>query len=183
MSKAERESVVSYYKEMIADGLESGEDEQTVINSLGNPYDVANSVLRESGISSNEDEKDFCQNQPPIKKGLPIWAMLIIGFFGVTVGIPVVVGLVAVWFALLVSLWACFVSLAVSAVGCTIGVLGTAIMGIFGAFSNGWALVGSCMIGAGVCALLSVGFWHLAIGFCKITARVYEKIIKRGARE
>lgn len=184
LPKAEREGIISYYNEMIADGLECGKDEQEIVNSLGNPFDVASKILQENGIyqKAGEGNQEFYQTPPPRKNGLPVWAMLLIGFFGVVVGIPVVVSLFAAWLAVVISFWVCFIAFVVSAVGCALGAIVAIFMGIVGAIQNGWAIVGACILGTGVCSLLSVGFWYLSIGFGKLTVWVKKLITERGKK-
>lgn len=173
LPKADREGVISYYKEFIADGIENGENEEDFVATLGNPHDVAKRILEENGIKDSAKSVDlgeFYQNPPPIaKNGLPLWVKLLIGFFGVIVGIPVVISLMAGWLAVLVSVWACFVAFVASAFGCALGAIVSIALGVFGTVQNGWALFGGMLLGTGVCALLAVGFWQLAMLAGKFT--------------
>lgn len=64
--KVERDGIIEYYKEMIADVLESGVDEEEFIFTLGNPTDVAQKILADNGekIFARNDN-DFAYENPP----------------------------------------------------------------------------------------------------------------------
>jgi uncharacterized membrane protein len=184
LPKDERDGIMSYYSEMIADGIESGTSEEEFINSLGNPNDVANKILAENGINYTNDEQNSGADdedvQPTTKftnvKALPTWAVLLIGFFGIVVGIPIIATVAGAVISLLVTFWACFGAFTFSTGACAIGVFVSIIMGITGTVQSGWALVGACILAVGVTALLTVGFWYISIYTTKLIAFIFKKL-------
>ena len=182
MPKSERKRVVDFYREMIEDKIEEGKSEEEVIQALGNPYDSAKKILDENQIKYKEkdlkDEDGFKLERTQGKKEMPVWLVLIYGFFGVTVGIPLVV----TWFALLVCFWAVFGAMVVSSFACVLAIFASIIMALVGYVKGGGALIGGAIVGAGVTMILAVGFWYLAIYMTKATIWAYKKIANRGEK-
>ncbi len=109
LPQEERQSAIAYYNEFFDDaGIEN---EQAVIASLGNPEQLAESILKESGVISTAGESNKYNNAtftPPPTKGqainnnntsrnfwiavllivsFPVWIGFVGGVFGVLVGI------------------------------------------------------------------------------------------------
>ena len=187
LPKIERKKAVDYYREMIEDKIEGGIIEEEVVASLGNPYDVAKKILDENGIKYKD--KDLFGEEPievveikeekEEKKGMPIWATLLLGFFGVIIGIPLLAG----WLGVLVALIAVYVSLIAGAVACGVLVFASIIMGLCSIVESGWALFGASLAGLGVTLLLSVVFWALSKGMVKATAWLGKKLVNRGEKK
>ena len=195
LAKSERESVISYYSEIVADGLESGASEEEIINNLGNPHDVAKKILDENGVkytpSENASEKENSSKSSPSQndfsqsnfsqsaiseKRMPTWLLLILGFFGVLVLFPIFIAGITTLLCLFVTFWECFGAFTFSTGACAIGVFVSLIMGITGTVQSGWALVGACILAVGVMALLTVGFWYISIYTTKLIAFIFKKL-------
>ncbi len=54
LPKEERKRVLEYYNELFMDKIESGGTETSVIAEFGNPYDVANRIMAESGVDNTK---------------------------------------------------------------------------------------------------------------------------------
>ena len=165
LPKDERQKVVDFYTEIISDKIEDGCGGESVVFSLGNPSDIADKICRENGIDCGGQR----EKENPKRNGKPLWFSITVGFFAVAVGIPVAIALLASWIAVLISIWACFGAFLVGAGACAVGVFASAIMALLGAVQNGWALFGGAIASVGITALLSVGFWYLAIGASKFS--------------
>lgn len=190
LPRAERKKVVEFYREMIEDKLEGGESYEKVIETLGNPYDSAKKILDENGINYNDSDviaSEHTDGETPKakKKKIPTWLAFILGFIGVPVCIAVFsvgIGLAVSWFAVLVTFWAVFGSMVISAGACFIASFVSIFLGISGYVGSGWALFGGCVAGTGVLMLLAVVFWYLANGMSKATAWACKKIAQRGGK-
>jgi hypothetical protein len=69
LNEEERGRVIDYYREMICDGIENGEDEQKMIESFGKPYDIAAQILAESRSTvqaaiPSEEENTYTAKNP-----------------------------------------------------------------------------------------------------------------------
>ena len=182
LSKQERAKVIEFYREMIDDKIESGESEISVIEKQGDPTGVAKKILTDNGIEDDCINENICKKIVSTAKKMPLWATLTIGFFAVVVGLPIVIGLGAGLFSLVVTFWAVFGAMVGVSVGCAIATLPAIVMGIGGFVGNGFALVGACILGCGVCMLLAVGFWYLSICTTQITVYICKKLSKGGKK-
>ena len=179
MPRREASKAVAFYREMIEDKIDAGACEDEVIVKLGNPSDVAKKILEENGIrvKSRDTEKASKEELDKLYQSrFPLWVTLTLGFFGVIVGLPIVI----VWFALLVSFFACFISLMIGAFACCLASLVAVVLGLVGTVGNGWAYFGACIAGAGVCMMLTVMFGVLAKLMIKATAFAVKRIATEG---
>ena len=186
--KKEREGVISYYNEIIDDGIEHGQSEEQIVQRLGNPYDVAQKILDENdqnNSSQNQDEiNDETQNTQNSKttKKYPLWLVFVVGFFVVVVGIPLFGGFGVVLISLFITFWALFGTFAITAIACFIAIFVAIFMAIAGTIQGGGALIGACIMGVGVCILLAVGFWFVSIYTSRLLVSIY-KLLKKGGKK
>ena len=179
MSKSERNRVLEFYREMIEDKLEGGASEGVVIESLGNPHDVANKILEENGVKAEEEkvnEEEKVVKQEAKKKGIPVWLACVSGIVVVPAGISLIAG----WFSAYVSFIATFGALVVSAVACVIAIFVSLIMAFSGYVTGGVALVGFTIAATGVVMLLAVAFWYVCKYMTKATGWILRKMARRG---
>ena len=180
LPKNERTSVVSYYSEMIADGLESGVSEEEFIKTLGNPHDVTKKILAENGVkytqSENSNEQQSASQTEPSKKRTPLWVLIILGFFVLSVVFPIFIAGLTTLLCLFVTFWACFGAFVISAFACVIGIFIAIVMAIVGTVQSGWALVGASILATGVITLLAVGFWFISIYTTKLVEFIFKKL-------
>ena len=124
----EREEALAYYNDYFDDA--GAENEQNVIQSLGSPEKVAESIRRDMG----EDASYFAEKAPeyevvsyrenpmPIpakKKGLPTWAivlMVFLGIFAAPVLFGVLLGVFGSLLGVLVSAFAVFLAFGITAI-------------------------------------------------------------------
>ncbi len=182
MPKNERSKVVEFYTEMIEDKIEGGESEGAVVDSLGNPHDVAEKILAENGIKIEESEKEQpveIKQAEPKKRKIPLWLACVSGI----VVVPVGIALIASWFSVYVSFIATFFALAVSVVACVVAIFASLIMAFTGFVPSGVALVGAAIAGTGVVMLLTVGFWFVCKYMNKATKWIFSKKARRGEQK
>ena len=178
MSKSERSKVLEFYREMIEDKIEGGASEGSVLESLGNPHDVAQNILEENGVKAEETKEDVevVEKSQPKKKGIPVWLACVLGI----VVVPLGISLIAAWFSVYVSFVATFFALVVSAFACVIAIFVSLIMAFTGYVSGGVALVGATIAGTGIVILFAVGFWYVCKYMTKATKWILSKKAKRG---
>ena len=177
MPKSERKKVLEFYREMIEDKLEGEASESSVLESLGNPHDVANKILEENGASVEElceDNKSVAKE--PKKKGIPVWLACVLGIVIVPVGLALVAG----WFSVYASFVATFFALVVSAFACLIAIFASLIMAFSGYVPGGVALVGGAIACTGVVILLVVAFGFICKYMTKATKWIFTKKARKG---
>lgn len=106
LNKTDRDEIIAFYKESIADRTESGISEEAAVSELESPEAVAERCLKECAVGVNGDN---AANKHGNSVGLKI-ALFIVGF-------PLWVTLVAIVFSLIVALIAVAVGLTVGGVG------------------------------------------------------------------
>ena len=180
MPKQERLKALEFYLEMIDDKIESGESEDFVIKSLGSPQEVAKKILDENGIEHNPKNQNVGEKIVESVHKMPLWAVITIGFFAVTVGLPIAIGLGATLFSLVVTFWAVFGAMVGTAAGCIVLVFASCFFNLFGLVGNGFALLGASILGLGVAMLLAVAFWYLAVYTTKFVVYICKKLFKGG---
>lgn len=128
MSEKEREEALAYYNDYFDDA--GVENEQNVIQSLGSPQKVAESIRRDMG----EDADYFAEKapeyevvsyhettlpEPEKQKGLPAWAivlMVVLGIFAAPILLGVFLGIFGALFGVLVSAVAIFLAFGITAI-------------------------------------------------------------------
>ena len=182
LPKADRQKAIEFYREMIEDKIEGGMTEEEVVKSLGNPFDVADKILKDNGIKCktvDAKEKEYVLvEKVKAKKGMPIWLAFILGI----VVVPVAFSLFAGWFSVLITFWATFVAMIASSVGCIIAIFASLIMGFAGYTGSPVAIFGFCVASTGVVMILAVVFWYLAKGMTKATGWLLNKMARRGEK-
>ena len=177
LKRAERKKIVEFYAEVIADKRESGQTDEEIISSLGNPYDVAVKVMEESGITvikKGETVKKKVVILDEAKK-LPLWAIITLVFFGVIIGLP----LLAVVFSLAITCFALAFSGVAIAVSCAIGSVVSLFIAIFNPAMNGFAIFGGTLAATGVGILMAILFGYLS----KLIIKMCKSLLKIGKKE
>lgn len=177
LKRAERKKIVEFYAEVIADKRESGQTDEEIISSLGNPYDVAVKVMEESGmtvIKKGETVKKKVVILDEAKK-LPLWAIITLVFFGVIICLP----LLAVVFSLAITCFALSFSGVAIAVSCAIGSIVSLFIAIFNPAMNGFAILGGMLVATGVGILMAILFGYLS----KLIIKMCKSLLKIGKKE
>lgn len=182
ISQAEREEALQYYNEYFNDAGE--ENEQSVIEALGNPAKVAENIKRDlygSGYGDNPYQRAPVGNTAvmqyqtgtqsvPKKEGMPTWVIVLLvilcvfaspAILGLAAGIlGTLGGVLAVWFSLILAFG--LVTLALYAVMVVLMIVGIMCM-------VPSPLTGAGLIGGGlVCGAIGVLFMMLTVAMAGI---------------
>lgn len=192
ISQAEREEALQYYNEYFNDAGE--ENEQSVIEALGNPAKVAENIKRDlygSGYGDNPYQRVPLGNtavaqyqkeaqKTSDKKGMPTWAIVLLvilcvfaspAILGLAAGVlGVIGGVLATWFSLILAFG--LVTLALYVV-----MIFLAIVGIMCLFVS--PLAGVALIGGGlICGALGILFMMLTVAMAGVaTPAIIEGIV------
>lgn len=150
----ESRRVAEYYGEMIADRLEAGRSEAEVLEQMGDPYDVARSVIASyraenpdyvmpsydagSGYAKAQQSSTAPKTQPASDRGT-LWTVLCVLFC-----IPVVL-----WYIVLAGIAVAFVVTLIALYGCGIWLIVLAFIewnGFLLLFGGGLALLGLSIV-------------------------------------
>ena len=170
LPEADRQASLDFYSEMLDDLVEGGMTETEAVASLGSPEAIAEEILLEMPLPKLVKAK--------MKKrrlsGLEI-TLLAVGF---PIWLPIGIALLAVVFAIYISLWAVVISLyatdlAMAACAPT-GILAAVVLFASGQPSAALLFLGAALVLAGLAILLLFGCNATAKGMwklCRLTLR------------
>lgn len=166
LPEADRQASLDFYSEMLDDLVEGGMTETEAVASLGSPETIAEEILLEMPLPKLVKAK--------MKKrrlsGLEI-TLLAVGF---PIWLPIGIALLAVVFAIYISLWAVVVSLYAANVAMA-ACAPTGILAAVVLFASGKPTAALLLLGAGLAlAGLSI-LWFL---LCNLTAKGMWKLGK-----
>lgn len=191
ISPAEREEALQYYNEYFNDA--GAENEQAVIEALGNPAKVAENIKRdingEAGCQKPQNRAVIQYQQPasgvqpeqPKKESIPTWALVLIIIGGILISpaalgiagglLGTLAGVIAGWFALIIGF-------GVAAVVLFVVLLVLLVTGIMCMWAD--PLVGVALLGGGlVCGALGILFLMLTVAMAGIvTPAVFKGICR-----
>lgn len=167
LSKDDRNKFISYYEEIIEDYMENGLEFQEVVEKIGSPESIANSIL-------SEQDKKMTRTQNPAGKiviigllilGFPLWGSLVL-----TVALLILSAYIVIWcvpFTTGVSAISFFVAAIVSIAGAPFLMADTLSIGI--------VQLGVGISSVGIALLLGDLTVRLSINFIGITKRMTVK--------
>ena len=174
LPKEDAEERLSFYSEMIDDGMEDGLSEEEAVAKVGSVDEVASRILAELPLP-------FAQKKSRPKRRMKTWEIVLLAV-GSVVWFPLAIAALAVLFSLyavlwsvIVSLWAGFVSLIGGAVG---GLLGGGAIAIMGHPLSGGALVGAGLVCSGIAVLWFFGCKAATKGAAILTKGIFTGIKK-----
>ena len=151
LPREERYQTLNYYDELIDDRLEDGQEEEAVIQSLGDPKAVAQELL------AGEDEL-LVPN-----RGLRVWliVLLVLGFplWG-SLLVTAAVVLLCVFICLCIPVFTLGVLALSLLAGAVLGAVGTPFLIADTGLAAGLFQLGLAVGMLGLAALCSVGFWY-----------------------
>ena len=166
LPKKELKETVDYYYEIIDDKVNEGMSEEDAINSLGSIDKIANSILPEETLRENKKQTN--------------WKIVLLSSTAI-IWIPVLISLLAVAFAIYVSLWAIVISLGASSLATLVGSL-VSIYGFIDLF-NGSIGSGLTYISMGIGSIgLSFVLYYVTILSGKLLVLLTKKIFARGEK-
>ncbi|MDE6924658.1 MAG: DUF1700 domain-containing protein [Acetatifactor sp.] len=193
ISPAEREEALQYYTEYFNDA--GAENEQAVIEALGNPAKVAENIKRDingagdagyqrpqnRAVIQYQQTATSAQQEPPKKESMPTWALVLIiigaillspAALGIAGGLlGTLAGVIIGWFALIFGF-------GITAVVLFVVLLVLLVTGIMCMWAD--PLVGVALLGGGlVCGALSLLFLMLTVAMAGIvTPAVFKGICR-----
>ncbi len=145
LSPEDRARSFEYYSEIIDDRIESGVDEHEAVRMLGDVKTIADGIINEVPISK------LIKSRVKIKRSAgPTKIVLMI--FGGLIVVPVIIALIASFFAVYVSLWTVPISLFAAALACAVAGVCGVLAGVLYTFTVG-VLEGLWLLGASLVAL------------------------------
>lgn len=171
MPEADKERSADYYAEMIDDRMEEGFSEEEAVAAIGDLDEIVKQILNESPRPPATVKKE--PKQP--KRGLEAW-MIVLLVLGSPVWIPLVASAAGTVISVYVSLWtvvislyAVFIALAVSSVGCVVG-----SFFMIGSIPNVIVAWGAALLCAGLAILFLLLSNLAAKGLVKLTKLAWE---------
>ncbi|HIZ76073.1 MAG TPA: DUF1700 domain-containing protein [Firmicutes bacterium] len=167
----ERENALAYYEEYLTEA--GPEREKDVIAELGSVKDIALQLSADYAVKEMEEGMTVSP-----KKGLRAMWVVILAILASPIALPIGIAIIAVIFALVVSVAAIVLSFWASAIGLTFGGLGGMILGFFAQADSVYSYVayyGACVGAVGIGILLGLfSFW-----LTKVTSRGMAHLFRR----
>ena len=170
MPEADKERSADYYAEMIDDRMEEGLSEEEAVAAIGDLDEIVKQILNESPRPPATVKKEHKQ-----QRGLETW-MIVLLVLGSPVWVPLVASAAGTVISVYVSLWtvvislyAVFIALAVSSVGCVVG-----SFFMIGSIPNVIVAWGAALLCAGLAILLFLLGNLAAKGLVKLTKLAWE---------
>lgn len=174
LPEEDRENALRYYIEYFEDA--GPEQEQEILNELGDPEQVAAQILSEYAIHSMESQPKS------MKKGLSAVWLIIASVFAAPVALPLAIAAVAValvlvvcLFAVLISLFAVVVSILATGLACILAALYVA----FYHFPTALTIGGLGLLTSGLGLLLLPPVYALARKSIHGLAYLFQRIFRR----
>ena len=181
LPEADRQNSLDYYAEMIDDRMEDGLSEEEAVAAIGNLEEIVQQILGETPrppvvvepAKKAEPAKGSTKTWLIILLvlGSPVWIPLLASAIGTVIGIYV-----SLW-SVVIALYAGFLALAVSSVGCIVG-----SFFMFGGITGGIVAWGAALVCAGLAILLLLLANLAAKGMVKLTKLVWNSIFRRKER-
>lgn len=170
LSQDEVEERLTFYAEMIDDGMEEGLSEEEAVAAVGSVDEIVSQAVWDAPRGkllvhpAKAKRRLRAWEIVLLAPGSPVWLSLLIAAFAVVLALYV-----SLW-SVVVSLWAVFASL----IGCAFaGVVGGIVVACFGNVLSGLALVGAGLACAGLSIFLFFGCKAVTVG----TAVLAKKLV------
>lgn len=151
LPKAEMEERLSFYKELIEDSIEAGQQEQEAIAALGSVEEIAAQILSDTPLIK------LIKERVKPKRQLRVWEWLLLGL-GSPLWLSVCIALLVIGIALYAVLFSMLLALAAIGLAFGLCVLAALISAVFrwiqGDFIGGFVMLGIALMGAGLTVLL-----------------------------
>ena len=181
LPEADIQCSLDYYSEMIDDRMEDGLTEEEAVAAIGNLEEIVQQILGETPRPPVVVEP--AKKEKPAKDNTKIWLIILL-ILGSPVLISLAASAAATVLSVYVSLWtvvivlyAGFLALAVSSVGCIVG-----SFFMVGGIAGGIVAWGAALVCAGLAILLLLLANLAAKGLVKLTKLVWNSIFRRKER-
>lgn len=183
LPRDEAEERLTFYAEMIDDGMEEGLSEEEAVAAVGSVDEIVGQAV------SDAPRGKLLANsvKEPAKRRLRAWEIVLLAL-GSPVWLSLLIAAFAVILSLYVSLWAVVISLwvvFVSLIGCAfVGVVGGIVVTCFGNILSGLALIGAGIACAGLSIFLFFGCKAATVGTAVLAKKLViwtkRAFVKRG---
>ena len=168
LPQADVEERLNFYHEMIADAMEEGLSEEEAVASVGSVGQIVNQNVAEIPLSKLAKEKMRSKRLKPweivlLVLGSPVWFSLL------AAAAAVILALYISWWAVVVSAWAAFASVAAGSLG---GIAAAVVSLCSGNTAAGLAMIGASMVCAGLAIFALYGCKALTKGTVKLTGKL-----------
>ena len=181
LPEADRQNSLDYYAEMIDDRMADGLSEEEAVAAIGNLEEIVQQILGETPRPPVVVEP--AKKEKPAKDNTKIWLIILL-ILASPVLISLAASAAATVLSVYVSLWtvvivlyAGFLALAVSSVGCIVG-----SFFMVGGIAGGIVAWGAALVCAGLAILLLLLANLAAKGMVKLTKLVWNSIFRRKER-
>jgi uncharacterized membrane protein len=165
LPRDEAEERLTFYAEMIDDGMEEGLSEEEAVAAVGSVDEIVSQAVSDAprGKLPANPAKEPVKTKRRLRAweivllalGSPVWLSLLLAAFAVVLALYL-----SLW-SVVISLWAVFASL----IGCTFaGVVGGIVVACFGNVLSGIALIGAGLACAGLSIFLFFGCKVATVG-------------------
>ena len=185
LPEADRQCSLDYYSEMIDDRMEDGLSEEEAVAAVGNLEEIVKQILTESPRPPQvvESAKNK-QSQQPARDNTKTWLIILL-IVGSPVWIPVAAGLLSAVLSVYLSLWAVVISLYAVFVALAASSLGCILAGFFmiGGTEEVIVALGAAALCAGLSILILLLANLAAKGLVKLTKLVWNSVFRRKERK
>lgn len=163
------EERLTFYGEMIDDGMEEGLSEEEAVQRIGNIDEIVSQTVSDIPLAKLVKEKITPKRQLKaweillLALGSPVWFSLLIAALAVVLSLYV-----SLW-SVMIALWAAFGAIVVSAFG---GVAGGIASAVVGNAPAGVALIGIALVCVGLSVFLFFGCLEATKGILRLTGRL-----------
>ena len=165
LPREDLERSLEYYNEMIADHIEDGLSEEEAVTVMGSIDDVVSQILSEIPLKKIVKEKTRSKNRLKAWEivllilGFPVWGSILLSLLAVIFAVYV-----SLW-AGVISLWAANLSIAVSGLGV---IAGGVVLLAAGGGVRALLLVGAGFILCGIAILFFFVCKYVSVGMAKL---------------
>lgn len=170
LPQQERDKVIAYYLELIADKIEGGEAEADVIAEFGDINELAQSILIENNVYNQQPQPKKSSMNPVVIVLLVIFSPVIFGLFMALFGVAI--GLTCAVFGVVFSFFVTSFALAIAGVMCFF----TSFFVLAASPAYAFLQMGAGLLLAGISIFLFMGTYYLTKSVTKLFGLVINGI-------
>lgn len=161
LPKDERQRSVEFYSEMIDDRIEDGASEETAVNNIGSPQNIAEEIIG-----------DAAQPNTVSKRRASPWT-IVFAVLASPIWLPILVSIIAVIVSVYISVWAIIISIGAAGLGIAAGAVGSVAAAAVMLFTQPAAdaafIFGCALILAGIAMFVILAFIYAVKAAIKAT--------------
>lgn len=174
LPEQDKQEILDYYKEIIEDKIESGQDESEAVSSVDSIEEIVNQVITE-GVEKSDVEMVTPEKKKTDKR------QLIILIVGSPLWVPLTLAAISIIFAAYICAWAGVFSMAVTEAALTICAPASAILAIvnmcMGDVALGFIVLGISFSASGIALIAFLPCIKLVAYSVKLTKKSMLKLV------